>query len=209
MDLHQIDQIAEKLMGNRKVHQEREIGGALHHGRRVANTALSLRKIILPADSARDDVLRVAAWFHDVGKGLEPHARYGGIIVQEALKNVCTERQLAQIAELVTLHANSKLPGDAYPDLLKILQDADLLDHYGTYAIWMEFLYSAYTGKTIQQTYTYDPKTWTARCEKHRASLHYDISKRIFDERLAFVDSFYDRFRIEGQGGIIDLETLL
>ena len=53
-------------------------------------------------------------------------------------------------------------------------------------------------GKTIEQTYTYDTEKRTARCEKHHSSLHYDVSKRIFDERVQFVNAFYDRFRIEG-----------
>ena len=203
MELDKIKGIAHTLMANRRVHAEREIGGAFYHGERVAQTVLSLRKQLLPEDASHDDILTVAAWFHDVGKGMEPHARYGAAITAEALQGCCDEESLREICALIALHPERKPSDNSYTEWARLLQDADLLDHYGTFTVWMDFLHSAYKNRSLEETFSFEEGKWDAHCKKSRGELNYAVSKRIFDEKVQFVNAFYDRLRVEGFGNIV------
>lgn len=195
-------------MIDRKVHINREKGGAFYHGERVAQTALYLRKIILPDDTAKDDILTVASWFHDIGKGLEPHNKYGAVIATEALIDLCSEKELHEIVDLIEHHCTRCPQCNDYSDYVKLLQDADILDHYGTFTIWMDFLHSAHEGKTVEQTFSYNLDEWDSHCLKVKNLLNYEISKTIFDEKVAFINEFYARFRIEGTGGVYNYSSI-
>ena len=204
MDLAKIEQLAEKLMAHRKVHAEREVGGAHAHGKRVAVLAAELKKRIFPGEHGISDELKAAAWFHDVGKGIEPHARYGAAITREALSGLCTKEQLDEICAYVSEHAYRDPQNNSYSANTKLLQDADLLDHYGTFAVWMDFFYDSHKEKSFSESAVDND----FHLEKHRKTardaLNYNESKRIFDEKIAFVSAFYARMRIEAEGLIAD-----
>ena len=145
MDIVKIKKVAKHLMAERKAHLEREKGGVFYHGERVANLVVALRKSILPNDASHDDLLRVAAWFHDCAKGIEPHADYGAAVAREALQDYISENKLNKICDLIKMHA-TRTPEDLIlDDYTKLLQDADLIDHFGIYEIWMNIQFWAHT----------------------------------------------------------------
>lgn len=204
MNLSVIKQTAEKLMIDRSAHAERERGSIFYHGERVANTAIILRKIILPDDTSHDDKLTVASWFHDIGKGIEPHAKYGAALTKVTLKDCCEPEEVSAIIELIEYHCNRSPKSNTYTEYVKLIQDADMIDHYGTFTIWMDIFYSAYKNKSIEQTAFYNETEWKEHCQGNRALLNYKISQEIFDEKIKFVNEFYSRLRIEGQGEIFN-----
>ena len=108
MNWNEIDALAAKLMKNRKEHRERERGFIYYHGKRVGNSAVELRKLIIPDDASHDDALRLSGMFHDVGKGLSPHAQYGSVIFPEAIKDfVSDEALIHQCADMIAHHSSS------------------------------------------------------------------------------------------------------
>ena len=208
IDLPALQALAEQLLKPRKAHIDREKGGIYYHGQRVANTALLLRRAILPEDGAYDGVLTVAAWFHDIGKNIEPHARYGALLAREALREHCSAGELDEICEMISLHCDRR-PGDnGYAPAVRLLQDADMVDHFGSYVLWMDIWHSASREGTWQELAFFDEARWDAFCARHRALLNYPLSGNIFDEKAAFVNAVYARMRVECVGGIAGLDDL-
>lgn len=201
MDFERLDRIAFEKIGKRKSHLEREIGACYYHGVRVAQGVVELRKKIFPNDSSHDEILRCAGLFHDVAKGIEPHPGYGAIIVRELLKNVLTEEELVAVADLIAVHDDRAPESDLHDKWIRLLQDADLLDHYGVQGVWLSFTYQAYTGQQQMMPLIdfYDGE-WTESIAKSRQKLNYDISKEIFDEKAAFEYSVIERMKHEGKG---------
>lgn len=201
MDFERLDRIAFEKIGKRKSHLEREIGACYYHGVRVAQGVVELRKKIFPNDSSHDEILRCAGLFHDVAKGIEPHPGYGAIIVRELLKNVLTEEELVAVADLIAVHDDRAPESDLHDKWIRLLQDADLLDHYGVQGVWLSFTYQAYTGQQQMMPLIdfYDGE-WTESIAKSRQKLNYDISKEIFDEKAAFEYSVIERMKREGKG---------
>lgn len=202
MDLVKIKQKAQTLMSGRKAHLEREKGGIYHHGQRTANIVLELRKSILPDDTSHDDLLTVAAWFHDCAKGIEPHEEYGAVVARQALQEFLSDNELNIVCNLVALHCARKPKDNDYTDYTKLLQDADMIDHFGVYSIWMNIQYQAHTEGTISDMIKWHKENHTPFVTKHRKLLNYDISKEIFDERVAFEKEYIARLNDEGTGKI-------
>ena len=84
VDYDPLDALAQKLMANHKAHVMRERGFIYRHGRRVARGVILLREAVTP-NTSQDDALRVAAMFHDVGKGIEPHEQSGAALARAFL----------------------------------------------------------------------------------------------------------------------------
>lgn len=200
MDLNLVKQRAFEKLGGRKAHRHRETGFIYYHGARTAQLVINLRKLILPEDSCMDEILQAAAYFHDVAKGIEPHNKYGVVLVKEMLKDLCNPEELDMIAGLIRCHAMRKQRD--YNDYEKLLQDADLLDHFGTMEIWMNFSYSAIDDRPIDFSLDFYKTEFKALADKNRSLLNYRLSEQIFDEKLAFIHSFVKRLEIEGRGDI-------
>ncbi len=111
-------------------HIDREIGSVYYHGARVAKGVIYLRKNILPDDVSMDDTLRVAAMFHDLSKGIEPHARYGAVLAREALREEVDPATLDTVCALIAAHCDRQPGSGKYDDYALLLQDADLIDHF-------------------------------------------------------------------------------
>ncbi len=202
MNLQKIKEIAKHLMVERKAQLEREKGGIYYHGERVANLALALRKEILPDNSSYDDILTVSALFHDCAKGIEPHDEYGSIVARHALKNHLPEDELNKVINLIEVHCMRKPDNNDYDAYTKILQDADMIDHFGIYQIWMNIQYWAHTDGSFHDMIDYYKKNHESNSSKHRKLLNYEYSKNIFDERIAFEREFVLRLYDEGIGNI-------
>lgn len=211
MELEKIRQIAASQMQNRKSHDWKERGNKYYHGVRVASLALTLRGIILPDDSSRDDVLTVAAWFHDIENGEDnsKHGVRGAAVTRGLLAELCRPDELDTICEMIAVHDDRKCDRSSMPVLTKILQDADQLDHYGTYDLWMLFLYAVPHDMTIVDIRRHLLDEHPVDVENNRRQFNFEISKRIFDDKEAFITDFTSRFEAEADGRIYGLERLL
>lgn len=205
MNLVNIRALAFEHLGNRKAHKDREKGFIYYHGQRVANIALELRKMVLPDDAAKDEIVTVAAYFHDVAKGIEPHSYYGSTLVKEILQDECTPEELEQIAELIRYH-QFRDKTQPYHDYIKILQDADILDHVGVIEVWMNFQYYAHIDGTIADAVTFYQQEYDSLAEKIRNQLNFTQSIKIYDEKNRFVKDFAQRMAVEAAGDIFARE---
>ncbi len=202
MDLKHINEIAANLMASRKAHPEREKGGIYHHGQRTAKLSIELREKIFPEDSSHDDVLTVAAWFHDCAKGIEPHENYGTVVANETLRPHLNDRELEDVLRLIALHCARKPNDNDYDRYAKLLQDADLIDHFGIYEIWMNIQYWSHKEGTICDMIEYYTENHLKHTNRHRELLNFEFSKKVFDDRVAFEKEYINRLMDEGVGKI-------
>ena len=79
MNLPTIKQIIKSELSTRRSSPYNEIGDKYAHGERTAALALKLRQQILPNNAAHDNILTVAAWFHDICNGQPDHCQQGAI----------------------------------------------------------------------------------------------------------------------------------
>ena len=77
MDMENIAHIAFDNMARRKANPSREKGYIFYHGQRMAKMAMNLCDKLDYHDDRR--VIYVAALFHDIAKGLNPHNEMGHI----------------------------------------------------------------------------------------------------------------------------------
>lgn len=198
MDLFKIKQKCYDLMSNRKFYIEREPGSAFFHGERVAKIVINLRKKIIPDNSSYDDILTVSAWFHDIAKGIEPHENYGSIIAKQSLAYLCQEEELIKIFELIQFHCRRKPLNNSYSEWIKILQDADILDHFGSITIWTDFHYYSFEQKSVEEAIRHHEAEWQKICNKYTPLINYDLCKQMLLEKMEFVEEFYKRLKYEG-----------
>ena len=91
-----------------------------------------------------------------------------------------------------------------YTDLIKIHQDADHLDHFGTLDIWRSVAYTIGNDRTIEDAIGFFKTGRDSEPIRWRDELHYEVSKRIFDDREQYMQSFIERLTVEGVGEIWD-----
>lgn len=207
MDINRIEELAFNKMGKRKAHTTREKGYTYHHGLRTAKLAIEIRKMLDELDSTKDNIIYVASLFHDIAKGIEPHGENGSILVQQILKDECSHEELIKISEIVRYH--NLRNGNDWPKYIKIVQDADILDHMGTMDVWLSFMYQAYDEKSVDESIKfYNSKEYENYLKESRRKLNYDISKKIFDDRIEFIYEFIQRLNIEGKGEIYNRNLL-
>lgn len=202
MDINKLKQIAYVNMSNNKSLQ-REKGYLYHHGLRTANLSLNLRKLIIKDDKTKDNILFVGALFHDISKSLKPQSKFGEIIVKELIAEYCSEEELKIISDIVSLH-QFRNKQNTYSDFVKIVQDADIIDHTGTIDIWSNFIYGAYNEESILSCISYYcSDRYKIYLDKMRSLLNYSISEEIFDEKVTFVNNFIQRCAVEAKGDLI------
>jgi uncharacterized protein len=199
MDIPKIDHIAFENMAHSRPDKNREPGFILHHGRRTAQIALFLAEQI--NINVPRDILYTGALFHDVGKGTEPHHKIGARIVQDLLSDLCSEDELNRICEIVRLH-HQRGKSNIYAPEIKLVQDADYLDHVGPLGPWLAFYRSGIHAETIQSVLSFVHSDERAGfLSLMRKGLNYDISVNIFDQRVDFEERFFDEFeRVQREG---------
>ena len=200
MNFDELDKLAFQYMGKKKSHKGREIGAAYFHGKRVANGVIELRKKLFDDDSM-DDILRCAGMFHDIGKGIEPHSRSGAVLVRDLLRDEMTEMELEHVCRLISTHCDRQPQSGDHSWDEKLLQDADLLDHYGSQGIWMSICYYAYTTQQeMDQVPAFYMGEWQKQITEQRKLLNFDLSKKIFDDKVSFEKKIADRMEVEKNG---------
>ncbi|NMA85975.1 MAG: HD domain-containing protein [Tissierellia bacterium] len=208
MDINRIEELAFQKMGKRYSHSKREKGYIYYHGLRTAKLSIEIRKIIDEIDDSKDNIIYVSALFHDIAKGIEPHNENGSILIKQILKDECSYEKLMEIAEIIRCH-NLRSSNEDWPKHIRIVQDADMLDHMGTMDVWLNFVYQAYDEKSVDASIEfYNDEEFKYHLEDCRRKLNYDISKKIFDDRIEFIHEFIVRLNIEGKGGIFNKDLL-
>ena len=201
MDLVKIKQILFDEMYE-KVQWTGEKSGKYYHGERVAKLALTLKKYILPDDNSHDDIIAAAGWFHDVMNGEENHTLAGAERTKILLAEHCSEWEMQEIYDIIYRHDERIADRNSFSVYAKIQQDADFLDHLGTYDIWTRFLRVSRNRATIVEAID-GMKEWQQELDtKYEDVLNFDISKRIYREKTEFHRYFTERFSVEGTGGI-------
>jgi uncharacterized protein len=208
MELEKIKAIAAEQLKEKRSHTWKERGNKYYHGERVAKLAVTLRKLIFPDDSSHDDILTVAAWFHDIANGGEDHSKIGAEQTRALLTGFCSEAELDVICGIIAVHDDRSMKTD-YSAWVKLHQDADHLDHFGTYDIWMTFLFAVPHDKTLDDINSFLTNDRLSKSLQYRSELNFDISYAIFDEKDEFLKSFIARFAVESSGEVWNLEQVL
>ena len=208
MQLEKIKAIAAEQMKEKRSHTWKERGNKYYHGERVAKLVVTLRKLIFPDDSSHDDILTVAAWFHDIANGGEEHCNTGAHQTRALLSGYCSEAELDEICGIIAVHDDRSMHIE-YADWVKLHQDADHLDHFGTFDIWMNFLYAVPHYNTLCDVVDFLANNRQRKSLQYRNELNFDISRAIFDEKEEFLKSFITRFAVESSGEFWNLEPIL
>ncbi len=183
----------------------REDGYRLYHGRRVARLAcrLSRRENLCPRVDCM--VLAAACLFHDLGKcqghDAADHGKTGSMAVEHELRGLVNPRQLRGVRQAIYWHnKREKSP----PDLCtegKLLQDADLLDHFGAQEVWV----TIYSAAAERQPVSSALSMW--KSEKIRSwtdyalvNLNFPTSRRAMQKRLQFTRRFFWQLQREEKG---------
>jgi len=189
MDLEKIERLAEKEMEDRVEHTGREPGWILAHGRRVAKLAVWLADE-LSVDVDRH-VLYTAGLFHDIGKGEPDHQKVGARQAGKLLKRSCTEEELGQIVEMIEAHNQRGEQG--YSTGALIIQDADVLDHVGPIGAMLMFYWNGQHEERFSDLCDYvGGETARGARQEMRASLNFELSRLVFDRRVAYEDELVD-----------------
>lgn len=208
MDIIKIKEIATQQLANKYSPDYNEKGEKFYHGQRVATLAVKLRQLIYPVDLCCDEILTVAAWFHDILNGTANHCIEGSKLTIELLSPYCTKNELDKIYEIISVH-DDRASTQKYPYYIQLHQDADLLDHLGVFDIWRCFTYAIPHDQTVQDILNYMINVRMQKLTIQKDELNFDISKKIYDEKVDFLNNFIERFKIESSGGIWNEKEIL
>jgi HD superfamily phosphodiesterase len=209
MNLEKIKEIAVTQMKDKRSHSWKECGNKYYHGERTANLVLTLRKLIFPNDSSHDDILTAAAWFHDITNGGDNHGTAGAELTRTLLGECCSKAELDEICGIIAVHDDRHCDRNSISEWVKLHQDADHLDHFGTFDIWMNFLYAVPHEQTINDVSNYLVNERPAENQKYRDELNFEVSRAIYNDKTDFLDNFTARFAVESSGGVWNLDNIV
>lgn len=202
--MEELRAVAERELGQKSSHSWKEPGNKYGHGIRTAVLCEKLRREICPDDpSVNTEILTVAAWFHDLCNGMDDHENAGADLLPSLIGHLMTEEELDAVCGLVRVHDHRTDSPDksAYPAAVKLLQDADMLDHLGAYDVWITFAEFTFKHKTPQNYADCFQDGSFDRFEAHwRARINYPFSLTVFDEKIRFERDFAARLDRELRG---------
>ena len=205
MQLDTINELAYALMKDKYSTINNEKAEKYYHGQRTALLAVNLRKRLFPEDAGSDDILTAAAWLHDImNDGAKHHEERGAEKAREVLHPHCSAEELDAIGDIIRVH-DDRRPEMNYSNLIKLHQDADLLDHFGSFDVWRTFTYATAHDQTIMGALEFMK---TRPPGEHLGQLNFDYSKQIYKEKMRFLAQFTERFAVECAGGIWDENSL-
>ncbi len=195
-------EIAHEAMAGRKDVSWRERGYTFHHGLRVGRIAVTLAGTLDEPVDVAGTILFAGGLFHDVAKSDPKHQESGARVVRELLAGAAGPEDIEAISQLV-LHHNDRGHDSGCTVAQRVVQDADVLDHFGAQNIWLSFHYNAAHEEGPSQCLEY------FRSDKHRrfvkqarAGLNFDASRCAMDRRLGIEREFLVRFAQENEGAL-------
>ena len=191
MDMTQLDQVARTALLARVEHPTREPGWLYHHGCRVGKLACWLADQI--AAAVDRETLYAGALLHDVGKGRDPHNETGAALTHTLLTPFVPPADVETICTLVRHHNLRGNPQDS--PAVKLVQDADILDHVGPVGTWLAFYWSGAQHETFDQHAAFILGAENAAYRaKLRSLLNFDSARTAFDRRIRYEDNFFRTF---------------
>ena len=192
MNIQKIERIAHDDMAGVRA-DVREPGWILYHGQRTGKIAVELaRKLSSGVDP---HLLYAAGLFHDIGKGDQSHNESGAKKTAKLLVGVVAPAKLDEVCDAIRMH-NQRKQSDSFSDCVKLIQDADLIDHVGLIQVWLSFYWSGSHGQSIDDHLAFcdgeERKNWR---EYMRTHLNFDVSRLILEQRLRVEDEFLSSFR--------------
>jgi len=172
-----------------------------------------------PAEKADMDVLRIAAYLHDIGRagqdstlGAVCHAERGAEMAWSIVEKLSlSEEQKTNIIHCIKAH---RFRGKCRPETpeAKVLFDADKLDAIGAVGVARAFLFAGEVGARlhnpelkIEETRPYTRedtgfREYKVKLCKIRDRILTNEGKKLADERHAFMEEFFKRFLEEYEG---------
>lgn len=189
-------EIARRELADKQAHSGRERGYLFHHGLRTARLALWLAGQIGEDAGQPDEVLLAAGLLHDCGKGHNDHHLVGAARARELLAGAMPDEQVAAACEIIAAH-NQRGNSDQSA-AIRIIQDADVLDHHGAQHVWLGIIWNTAHGEPIDELARYhfgdENQRWVDYGER---SLNFDASRAEFSVRRTFQERFFARFAEE------------
>lgn len=183
-----------------------EPGYRLHHGQRVETLALEIadREHV----AVDRDRLAVGALVHDIGKAKcnpeASHAVKGAEIVRAEFADLMDAADLEAVAQIVLHHYDrpnsiwyeGKEKPEWSQDIL-LVQDADVLDHFGVPGIWLTLHWAAHKAFTPAQSINewFTSEYMCSWRREARRSLNFQTSRRLLELRIAQMDDFFRRLK--------------
>lgn len=189
--------------------RDREPAYRLRHGHRVARLGLALLSepdVVAerPGPHARL-VVWLAGLLHDLFKedlGADPpgvdHAARAREYAASRLPAFFDAAMVEGVAEAVFLHNKRDLP--AAPEA-RVVQDADLMDHFGVQEVWLAAYVSGARAQTLEECLAYltgeRNRAWRRYALEH---VHFPSARRALVERLRCADAIIRCLRAEADG---------
>ena len=197
-----LKELAHSIFGSRVSDLTREPGYLYGHGVRVASIAEELySQTATDGEPDFDDTMFAGALFHDVGKGFPNHHVAGAEIVKHVLESYAARIDLDRVATIIASHC-LRDPGNYGKLEIAVVQDADIIDHFGGQGVWIALQRAA--RRDASQFDVVDNESddiHQSRLKRHIDMLNFDSSKAILSERCEFERSFFIRLRAESNGG--------
>jgi uncharacterized protein len=188
---------------------------AWDHTQRVYKLCMHIGHV----EGADMEVLKIAAYLHDVGrpfqdesKGTICHAEKGAEMAKDILeKYPLTNMQKANIIHCIRSH---RFRGNFQPETLeaKVLFDADKIDAIGAIGIGRAFQFAGEVGAKLHNPFINPENTepyteedtgyreFRLKLSKIRGRMLTNEGQRIARERHAFMEIFFERFLQEYKG---------
>ncbi len=196
-----------------------ENSGGTSHRMDHVERVLALAERIAREEGADVEVVRVAALFHDIGRGEEMrtrgavcHAEYGAALTEEILKQEgLPEEFVKRVVEAVRRH---RFRGREQPKTLedKVLYDADKLDSLGAVGIGRAFLFAGEVGARLHnpevdlsktEPYSTEDTAWREfklKLSKIKDRMLTRAGRRLAEGRHRFMEEFFERLTKELKG---------
>jgi len=185
------------------------------HSQRVSSLCMHIGR----AEGANLEVLKIAAYLHDVGRPHEDasrgaicHAKKGADLARELLEKCpISQEDKANIVHCIRSH---RFRGNHAPETLeaRVLFDADKLDAIGAVGIGRAFLFAGEVGARLHNPHV-DPENTQPYTEEDTAYREYKLKlsrikdrmlttegRRMAQQRHAFMEAFFQRFTEEYEG---------
>lgn len=163
------------------------------HCIRVSHLVLKLRKAV-GASAKLDSLLFVAGLFHDVSHDSVNHQNHGAagaVRMKQLLAGKVNPKLLNQAAAIVAVH-DDRRPDDGRDIATHLVQDADMLDHFGTLRIWADFGFATHHDLHMTETLKFLRQEQKMRV-RYKSLLHFAVSQQELESRLDFEAMFLKR----------------